>query len=106
MTKIDEYRAVLDIPEESQKIWLVCKNIIKNSEGDKGQVVLDESLADLAFRMRDEMFLSAKRKSAWCQGCRIVIKAVDNSDEFPVWPQPIHWIVVVLIAEELAKQEK
>lgn len=105
--KTEELLKVLDLPEDDQFAEVLvhispagevtCSN---DQYYYKGRMFW--TLADLAFRLRDEAFLSIKGGAAWCQGCRIVIQAVNNSDEFPVWSKPIHWIIAALIA----KQEK
>lgn len=109
MSKTEELLAVLDLTRQEQWEWLEAKF----SETDDLHCCLgtpicftgEQDLANLAFRLRDEMFSSAKGKAAWCRGCRIVIKAANNSDEFPVWSQPIHWIIAALIAKHKEKPD-
>ena len=98
MDKVKELLGVLDL-DADHRFWAVQKDLLPDDAEmyDTGKI----SVADLAFRLRDEMFQSAKGKAAWCQGCRIVIETVNNSDEFAVWSQPIHWIIAALIAKEL-----
>lgn len=128
MTKwsIDELLDILDGPEVSQKIFLVCENVIWNNKGEKGQVVLEESLADLAFRMRDELHYVIGN-AAWDRACWEVWKHEmerRNSDIFKreclsldrremfcwnwmaTWAEPIHWIIAALITKEIETNPK
>ena len=98
MDKVKELLAVLDMSKGEQQIW--WQEAYWKYEADLGSI-RECSVPKAAFRLRDEMFQSAKGKAAWCQGCRIVIETVNNSDEFAVWSRPIHWIVAALIAKEL-----
>lgn len=109
--------------EDNQKIFLVCKNIIQNHEGEHGEVVLDESLADLAFRLRDETiemvrpvkYLGCRWVDAVCKvipycegrvpckecGHETIKKLFDWSKD----AQPIHWIIAALILQEMLQKE-
>lgn len=113
--KIKELKAVLDMPEEGQKIWLVAKKIMKSSEGEKGEVVLEESLADLAFRLRDEVKLLTTKGgySLWYKA-KIAIynyefyqdRTQRGTDAFWEYDaKKIHFIIRALIAKELAKEK-
>lgn len=107
---VNELLSILDGSEESQMIWLATLNIIRNSEGEKGQVVLDESLAETAFRLRGTTFLEFNYPKA----IQIVHEYVDHGGNrmynptlvgalswFCFLAQPIHWIVAALIAKEM-----
>lgn len=119
--EITELLAIIDMPEDGQKIWLVCENVIQNSEGEKGQVVLEESLADLAFRLRDD-FHYALGSVVWDKACwevwahekkrqgsnildrehlSLETKLGYCTSWAAFWATPIHWIVIALIAKEL-----
>ncbi|MCJ7828764.1 MAG: hypothetical protein MUP81_03365 [Dehalococcoidia bacterium] len=118
--KIDEIRAVLDLPAEEQ--WKKLDEIFPDDlhcccsipiciEGRK-------DLADLAFRLRDEAVKIDKDK--WLEACCEVIGYMEQRECCPTchkeyskkyWDwnkesQPIHWIIAALIAKVLnAKDE-
>lgn len=113
MNEIDKLLEVLDVDEVSQKIWLAAQNIIKNSEGEKGEVVLDESLADLAFRLREEIDIDM----FWVGMIQVMNKAATKKQIYPdvglvetnadwwwKYAQPVHWIISSLIAKQLSKE--
>lgn len=156
MTKIDELLAVLEMPEEKQRMqlsryitprpwlhtfterhidkptpkWIVecrtCQNQweflgynIEQILAEENKIrqkecpnpkPITESLATLAFRLRDE---AVKKDSyIWTEACVNVFRKVCSDwDErsFDVWWQdnsrPIHWIIAALIAKELAGKE-
>lgn len=119
-----ELFSVLDLPEVSQKIWLVAKGILKSSKGSKGEVVLEESLAELAFRLRDDLHY-AIGLLAWDKACWEVWKherkkhqsniferkhlSIDQREKYcynwmSFWAKPIHHIVTALYAKILAQE--
>jgi hypothetical protein len=103
---------VLDHSEDQQKIFLVVNDVIKTEKGEKGEVVLCESLADLAFRLRDEM---VKREDGnWCEAEMQVYdylgaeKTYDCGLDtyFVMYAQPVYWIIAALIAQEMGKKDE
>ena len=107
--KINELLAVLDMPEAEQAVWCEAK--------EHGNRQMGESLADLAFRLRDEV-----RKAAWGEQGKFYTKGIiqiyAKATNYPVdwsenqmydtwfvhFAQPIHWIVAALKAKKLAKE--
>lgn len=100
--KTKELLAVLDMSKEDQSLWLIYHEGIEPTE----------SLADLAFRLRDE----AVRINQWIYSevirdiCRKTNSPkADNCSCFDaaMWAeieaQPIVWIIAALIAKELSK---
>lgn len=98
---------LLDMTEEEQEKWVRNAGII-----DVFPRV--ESLADLAFRMRDE--IEFKQQHCWTKAIRIIhdeCVGIHPDVEKTSWmaiyrwffnyAQPIHWIVAALKAKELAK---
>ena len=92
--------------EEEQGKWLVLHHIIKYKQPRPNQI-LWESLADLAFRLRDE----ADRKCYW-EAAREVWRhcyqgGIKISDLWTEWwienSQPIHWIAAALEAKKESK---
>ena len=113
MKKIDELLAVLDMTEEKQWAWLLnrCVEFWPDEEVFIGSQ--EKYLADLAFRLRDEV---AKEDSGVLFGrglAKICFKIYGgnnyNLNEFLSWStvkaKPIHWIIAALIAKELAKDD-
>ena len=105
MTKTDKLLAVLDLPEEEQ-VWWVFENVssYQNLCGEK-------TLADLAFRLRDEWAGKLfSRRMSFPKGLKVVWKYKCKKHEakiaFDYWlcliAQPIHWIIAALIVKELA----
>lgn len=100
---------VLDLTEEEQKDWLWNNKLIHE----------DESLADLAFRLRDEAvklspvcFQKARAKIYYQVYYYPIGERVLQSKNFlctAEWwleeAQPIHWIIAALIAKELSKDK-
>lgn len=87
--KIEELRAVLDMPENEQidYLFLYGRN-------------LDESLADLAFRLRDEVVVN-QGDVAWHKAVVIVCEYMGQGTAwFKNYGQPIYWIIAALIAKE------
>jgi len=107
--KIEELLTVLDMSEKKQRHWLIKKHFWL---GDS-----TNSLADLAFQLRDEVAEIWKQSPGyWIWGkalqdvyCAATKKKWDGI-EFIRWfvynAQPIHWIVAALIAKELVKENK
>ena len=101
--KTKELLAVLDLPEGEQWIWV--------SENYKDKFW---SLADLAFRLRDEAanmryskLVSAMEKVAMKSAKALTSYDMEGFNEwFAMVAKPIHWIIAALISKELAKGEK
>jgi hypothetical protein len=89
----EERLKVLDMNEDEQVDWLWDRNILKPNE----------SLADLAFRLRDEAV--KKDWMYWEIACCQVWQATPhkynyNPGRFGSRAKPIHWIIAALIAKE------
>ena len=105
---------ILDMSEDEQWEWCV-KNVKEKTIG--------ESLADLAFRLRDKAV--SKYYNNWCKAKEIVwlhkntdaqryvdiVDGLDGADDriigrraifFSNQAKPIHWIIAALIAKEKA----
>lgn len=99
--KIEGLLAVLDMPEVEQVQFLV-----DYLESSIDQSYLPNQLADLAFRLRDEvgsntLFLNSLQKVAW------YVKAKAPPALWGVsYAQPIHWIISSLIAKELSNENR
>lgn len=129
--KTKELLSVLDLSEEEQYRW-VDTNV--EQEGWEAPIsksfVSTESIADLAFRLRDEVkdlpdFVFSKAwhlivakcmykynwgDKEWKQnfeeftGSRDAVPNSTDREIFALWDsKPIHWIVTALIAKELEK---
>lgn len=109
---------ILDMPEDRQRICLavdgVLKTAVDNKGMDDGDDYLVESLAETAFRMRDEVKSLFVIRKLWWVGLRKVYLHVTKKKyfdglEFREWfieeAQPIHWIIAALIAEVRKEQE-
>jgi len=95
MSKIDEILKVLDMKsEKEQEDWLWDRKLIHE----------DESLASLAFRLRDEA--EPHEFDLGLYEVYLYLKIADVA--FGFWARayckPIHWIIAALIAKELAKE--
>ncbi len=102
MAKTDELLKVLDLSGAEQIQWLDEQGIIRCTE----------SLADLAFRLRDEAVnktnnfvpgrLDVYQRYLQNQGIERGIMASHIIDDMDVWfvscAKPIHWIIAALIA--------
>ena len=123
--EINSLLKLIDAPFVSQQIYLVAAGIIKSGEDeDTGAAYLEESFADLAFRLRDEMIEKVKpvrhlglrwldavveviqycEGRVYCKEChqeRKTKKLFDWSRD----AQPIHWIVAALILQEMLRKE-
>lgn len=101
---------VLDMTEEEQITWLAGEGVVKLT-GKVGQMIPVESLADLAFRLRDEARADLRGEIDFRKGMAKVYYTVHKLPENSVavfsiyiWfveeAKPIHWIVAALIAKE------
>ena len=104
MTKeIRDLLAVLDLPEDEQCNWLSQNTEIKFKAHLTGQ----ESLADLAFRLRDEAVKSFDNWwGYWERAIEIVyLQSKKEPDDICDWwmyfSRPIHWIIAALIEKKL-----
>ena len=107
--KIQELLSVLDMSEDEQWHFLVHKD--NGYISTKTQEELSSkkiSLADLAFRTRDE---AGKNDAVyWEQAIYRVYKKSAHRDYdnifcwFTEFAQPIHWIIAALIAALIAKE--
>lgn len=95
---IDELLAVLDMPENEQNKYC-WHNLPRKSW---------ESLADLAFRLRDEMWIEDAFGDAlvliYKKCSDVVANVTDCFAWFVLNAQPIHWIIAALITKQLAKE--
>lgn len=113
-------KLVIDIfdRERKQIEWLCANNIIRHKKrpetfiGDAASNELKESLADLAFRLRDEAETNYLPE-ATCLVHEYVDVGVNkmyshNFNGARSWfcflARPIHWIIAALIAKQLAKE--
>ncbi len=113
--KIKELLVVLDMPVEEQWAWITeGKKVIEFFPDDEIFIGDPQKyLADLAFRLRDEVKAFVGHKF-WDEGKCLVANYVANDVEggglaYNQWfidnSQPIHWIIAALIAKELAKEK-
>lgn len=106
--KIQELLAVLDMPEKEQWSWALV---------NKHRNTYRESLADLAFRLRDEAVdkkLKCFMSDCWYMALQDVYEyefergrtepKIHEADWLVAVGQPIHWIIAALIAKELNKE--
>jgi hypothetical protein len=108
--KIDEILKMLELPEEEQMNWLS-----RNTEiSFKSHLTGEESLADLAFRLRDEAWCGCS-EGVWAAAITKVarqafgdwIESVEQvQSSWICLTQPIHWIAAALIAQELKGQKE
>jgi hypothetical protein len=111
--KIKELLSILDLTGDEQETW-VYKNILKYEAGGLGHNYKGfpiHTLADLAFRMRDETV-----KSYWGSARVRVFRAIKDVAHFGAakyleqwwdrYAQPIHWIIAALIAKEMRYPKK
>jgi len=108
--KIEKLLAVPDMPEGEQGKWLVDNKIIGFGAFAMGDDAARACLADLAFRLRDEV-IKTSDDSLSSGFVSIYVKCADrisNATDCFMWfmfnAQPIHWIIAALIAKELAKE--
>lgn len=105
--KIKEFLAILDKTKDEQIQWCDC-----NCDYDER----NESLADLAFRMKYhflESYCDAKKRftdAIELIGSHIIEYSPIGKDTIYDWfvfqSQPIHWIVASLVAKEIADGTK
>lgn len=95
--KIKELLAVLDMPVNKQR-----KRIAELTK-----IHYEGTLADLAFRLRDEVTSSSDLwPEIWNEALRLVAakyRKTQKDEWFVDKAQPIHWIIAALIAKELGK---
>lgn len=110
MTKIDELLTVLDMPEEEQWDWLLNRadEFWPNEDAFYGE--RERYIADLAFRLRDEVMGEAFGdfgEEVFLEGLdKVQLYIKDKKPAtavFGLFAQPIHWIIAALIAEENQK---
>lgn len=128
MSKIDELLAVLDLPEEEQSVWLFDRfatSFMKKMQevGDRlkweenewrstKQDAMSNQVADLAFRLRDEIGEGRMFDDLNCEEAVYKYRVKENyrPEMFTSWwichSKPIHWIIAALIAKELAKEQE
>ncbi len=107
---------VLDMSEEEQVSWL-CNYIYHHEKGaDYWHNFLNRhiSLADLAFRLRDDLVKQApySMRYAWENALEEVYQyekelnkeGTDKAGWGLDWSQPIHWIIAALIAKNKNKK--
>lgn len=136
MSKIDKMLAVLDMGatiisassnkpvidtfdrERKQIEWLCANNIMRHKKcpetfiGDAASNKPTESLADLAFRLRDEVVDDESCSwDCWKKALKAVYQKAKSKEVLDyLWDwwvdlsQPIHWIVASLIAKELSNE--
>jgi len=108
--EIQDPLTMLDMTEEEQ-IAFLNRNLYEYGHNDIGI-----SLADLAFRLRDEVVLSNKCQWAWpkvynaAHHFKLEVYEIDAPTTsmwiwFATQAEPIHWIIAALIAKQLAKGE-
>ena len=99
-----ELLAVLDMSEDEQRKWLI----------EKAHRIPGRSLADLAFRLRDEAM--REYSDNWALACWYVqqwigfhkietyespdLDGLLNADHEILSKSPIHWIIAALIAKD------
>lgn len=129
MSKTEELLAVLDLPKEEQFDWLFKRGIVDDSIA-RSQVTdkivphwCDIELADLAFRLRDEVVAVDGNAVKLNLGMWYVYRRVQYQDHrfdyppcgteqglasgwFAYYAKPIHWILASLIAKELSNADR
>ena len=109
-----DYLKLLDMTEQEQRKWLVLHHILKYKQPQPNQIRW-ESLADLAFRLRDEAvnktnnYFPARMYEVYkhylqSQGMKKeIISREIIWEDVDVWfvsvAKPIHWIAAALIAK-------
>ena len=103
-----ELLAVLDMSEDEQQIWLIKKEVMVGAvlqcKGGSELPCPSESLADLAFRLRDEVV--AKSHADFHEAIYDIMVKVEGNDNWATafWGEciakPIHWIIAALIAKD------
>ena len=103
----DELLKVLDMSEDEQRVWLSKRMTV-----DKGKIS-DWSLADLAFRLRDEIIVNEQGKMAWFNALFELNEYIGGSEQCTeksmpfdedrwmcYYGKPIHFIITALKAME------
>lgn len=123
---IKDLLAVLDLPEEEQKMWLALNLILRCEQANEtGTAIYPkaqlESLADLAFRLTPDEGYSWDRAKilVWkerdceiaqimkeCRASHSVLLKAANEWVSSNKSMPIDRIIAALIAKELAKEKK
>ena len=93
---------VLDMSEEKQDKWTYISGIRKHHPTDENRI---ESLVDLAFRLRDEVFKEYGVLGGFHDGIYKVQEYLgEDAWATAFWGEciakPIHWIIAALIAKE------
>lgn len=108
MSKIEELLSVLDMPEDEQKKWVDNNNLCKEYKIRHGTAVIVESLADVAFRLRDKT-IAQHGINIWLQSQNHVRVQCAKNTYYESWwdifAQPIHFIIAAKIAEVLGEKE-
>ncbi len=105
MDKTRELLAVLGMDSDHQ-FWTIQKYL--SSRDAELYDTQEISLADLAFKLRDEAYMCKKSRPKLRKCMRIVTeKAYPLFDDKSLWEtwwiakaRPIHWIIAALIAKE------
>lgn len=117
--EINSLLELIDSPVVSQKIYLVATGIIKSGEDEvSGAAYLEESFADLAFRLRDGAIKTGVidwvtvvcEVIEYCEGQKYCSKCGQKHKtkklfDWSADAQPIHWIVAALIAQVMLMKE-
>ncbi len=102
MDKVKELLGVLDL-DADHRFWAIQKHL--SPEDAQLYDTQEISLADLAFRLRDEVVNSSNLwPEIWNEALRLVArkyKKTQKDEWFVDSAQPIHWIIAALIAKEL-----
>lgn len=93
MTK-QELLAVLDLPEEKHEYWCLVNADMRGVE----------SLADMAFRLRDEA-VKQNRGNDWQKAKVCVWLHLGRTMIWDNYAKPIHFIIAALIAKQMAKEK-
>ena len=99
MTK-DKLLAVLDMSEDEQIEWVKANCDMKSRPLGRHFIMIQESMDDLAFRLRDEA--AGKDWVGWQIGSAYVWEKIGesyNPGKFGNKAKPIHWIIASLIAK-------
>jgi hypothetical protein len=101
MPSNDKLLAVLDMSEDEQKDWLWKRGYIVNRKTVYATMI--PSLADLAFRLRDEV-VKQYGWGVWHNAKEIVWNYKHGHKTYiefcDVIAKPIHWIIAALIARK------
>lgn len=129
---LNDLLKVLDMSKDEQMEWLMDKNYIPSHYVTMRGQTPDESLANVAFRLRDEV--KDLPNFVWSKAWHLVVakvmygynwsmdelnkkfdewtgtsKAVPNTTDREIFAlydsKPIHWIIAALIAKELEENK-